>query len=193
MELTFATQNPNKAKEINSLLPSHIRVSPLDPVEFPGELPEPFDTLEENAMHKARIVAQKTGKPAFADDSGLEVEALNGAPGVMSARYAGETKNAALNIEKLLAELTGVTNRKAKFRTVIAFVNGKEEKLFEGIVQGKITHVTHGASGFGYDPVFLPDGHEQTFAQMGFEEKNRISHRALAFRDFLAFLETKPQ
>lgn len=187
MILYFASQNQNKIREIASLLPVGTEVSGIDDI-ISHELEETGTTLEENAVQKAEFVAKATGEAAFADDTGLEVQALNGAPGVISARYAGEQKSAKDNITKLLAELKGNSNRKAQFRTVIAYINGNERHLFEGKVEGQITEDPSGKEGFGYDPVFIPDGSTKTFAEMTLEEKNAFSHRARALKKLVDFL-----
>lgn len=188
MELIFASGNTNKVKEIASLLPAGFSLKGLKDVNITEEIPEPFDKLEANALHKARYVFERTGLAAFADDTGLEVDALDGRPGVYSARYAGEEKDPERNMQKLLAELDGKSDRHAQFRTVIAYVDGKEEHLFEGIVRGAILTEKRGEKGFGYDPVFCPEGETRSFAGMSLEEKNLQSHRARAFRKFVAFL-----
>lgn len=188
LELVFATQNKHKCDEIQSLLGSAFQLITLVEAGITQELEETQDTLEGNALQKARAVFELTGKSCFADDTGLEVEALNGAPGVYSARYAGEQRSSADNIIKLLAELSGSENRDAQFRTVIAWTNGREEQLFEGIVKGKIALIPAGTSGFGYDPVFLPENSAKTFAEMTMVEKNAVSHRARAFAAFTSWL-----
>lgn len=190
MKLYFASQNKNKIREISALLPDGNEVLGIDDVTS-HELEETGDTLEANALQKAIFVANATGHPAFADDTGLEVDALNGAPGVMSARYAGEEKSAEANIQKLMSELAGKSNRNAQFRTVIAYVNGNDQQLFEGKVEGKIIESPRGNEGFGYDPVFVPEGSNKTFAEMTLEEKNRFSHRARAVNRLVEFL-TRP-
>jgi XTP/dITP diphosphohydrolase len=189
MEITFASQNPDKIKEISALMPSGIKLNGLNENMFEKELPETGNTLEENALQKARFVYEKTGKPCFADDTGLEIHALNGRPGVYSARYAGEEKNADKNIRKVLDELHNSSDRKAHFRTVIAFCDGKNEHLFEGVVEGKIRSEKKGEKGFGYDPIFMPDGFSKTFAEMDLAEKNKVSHRARALTKFVEFLK----
>ncbi len=189
MQLILATQNPNKIKEIKPLLPSGIKLMLPTELGYSDEIPENSDTIEENAVMKAQFIHNKYGIPAFADDTGLEVDALRGAPGVYSARYAGEDKNAEKNIEKLLTEMKGVKDRRACFRTVIALVMDGSPLLFEGKVNGKIADKKAGVQGFGYDPLFIPDGSEQTFAEMSIVEKNRISHRAVAVRKFARWLE----
>ncbi len=188
MEIIFASQNKNKLLEISVLMPAPIRIIGTDSLSITGELPETSDTLEGNALQKARFVAALSGRPCFADDTGLEIIALGGKPGVYSARYAGEEKNADANMEKVLSELKGVADRRAHFRTVIAFVNGNEEKLFEGIVEGKILEGKKGDHGFGYDPIFQPDGFSKSFAEMQLDEKNTVSHRARALQKLVAFL-----
>jgi XTP/dITP diphosphohydrolase len=190
MEIIFASQNQNKIREISALMPEHIRISGLDAAVFKEELPETGDTLEANALQKARFVFEHSGKACFADDTGLEIFCLDGRPGVYSARYAGEAKNADDNIAKILAEMKNCTDRSARFRTVIAFVDGKEEHLFEGIVEGKISNEKHGKKGFGYDPVFVPDGSSKTFAEMELEEKNSMSHRARALKKLVEFIKS---
>ncbi len=191
MELVFATQNPNKAKEIEAKLGTGFSIIGLDALGITEEIPETAPNLEGNALQKARYVYQKTQRNCFADDTGLEVEALNGKPGVLSARYAGLQKNAEDNMALLLANLKGKPNRKAQFRTVIALIVDGKELLFEGIATGTIITEKHGTEGFGYDPIFVPDGHTRTFAQMGLDEKNQLSHRAKAFDKMKEFLKTK--
>ncbi|MFN8712711.1 MAG: RdgB/HAM1 family non-canonical purine NTP pyrophosphatase [Bacteroidota bacterium] len=188
LRLVFATQNKHKCDEIQSLLGSAFELVTLAEAGITHELEETQNTLEGNALQKARAVFELTGNSCFADDTGLEVEALNGAPGVYSARYAGEQRSSADNIAKLLAELNGNENRNAQFRTVIAWTNGQQEQLFEGIVKGKIALRPSGTSGFGYDPVFLPESSTKTFAEMTMDEKNAVSHRARAFTAFTSWL-----
>lgn len=188
MQLVFASNNPNKIKEIQSLLPSQITILSLEDIGCVEEIPETAYTLEGNAMLKANHVTEKYGYSCFADDTGLLVDALNGEPGVYSARYAGEQKNAEDNMAKLLKKLDNTENRKAHFKTVICLnINGKQH-LFEGMVKGKIIHKKRGSEGFGYDPVFVPDGYTKTFAEMSLEEKSIISHRGLAVEKLVAFL-----
>ncbi len=165
-----------------------VRLSGLDDIGCHKEIAEPYDTLEENAMAKARYVYSHYGKNCFADDTGLEVEALSGQPGVISARYAGPGKDSRANMNKLLRELSGVTNRKARFRTVIALIIDGREYLFEGIVNGAITREARGSKGFGYDPVFIPYGYDQTFGELDAATKNRISHRYAAIAKLADFL-----
>jgi XTP/dITP diphosphohydrolase len=190
MKLVFATGNQNKAKEIQILMPKTIQILSLNDINCSEEIPETQATIEGNASQKAFYVFEQYKYNCFADDTGLEVEALGGRPGVLSARYAGESKNANANMDKILQELSGVENRKARFKTVISLiVNGKEE-LFEGIVNGRIAFDKKGEKGFGYDPIFIPDGSDKTFAEMSLEEKNTVSHRALAVNKLISFLAT---
>ena len=171
------------------MLPDGLKLVGLTDLGRTDPLPETSDTLEGNALQKARYVKEHYGYDCFADDTGLEVDALHGAPGVYSARYAGEDCDSAANVRKLLAALDGVANRRARFRTVIAFVtDGGQEHLFEGEVGGHIATEEHGAGGFGYDPIFTPDGYDRTFAQLSADEKNAISHRGRAVRRFVDFL-----
>lgn len=186
-KIYFASQNQNKIREIASLLPAGIELKGIDAVTS-EELEETGVTLEENAVQKAAFVARKTGESAFADDTGLEIDALNGAPGVISARYAGEQKNAADNCAKVLREMHGLANRSAQFRTVIALIHAGKQILFEGLVKGQITDTPRGSGGFGYDPIFVPDGSTKTFAEMTLEEKNQWSHRARAVKKLVEFL-----
>lgn len=187
-QLIFATQNRNKAAEINALLEGKFDVRSLIDLGYTNDIPETGNTLEENALIKARHVFKLSGKNCFADDTGLEVAALNGEPGVYSARYAGEHKNDSDNIDLLLQKLRDKPNRKAHFRTVIALIFDGKEYLFEGIARGEIGTEKKGSGGFGYDPVFKPENSELTFAQMLLEEKNKISHRARAFAQMKTFL-----
>jgi XTP/dITP diphosphohydrolase len=189
MELVFATNNHHKLEEIQALLGNNIHLLSLKDIHCNEEIPEDHFTLEENASQKAWYIFNKYKKNCFADDTGLEVDYLNGNPGVFSARYAGEEKNAQANIEKLLVELAGIKNRKARFRTVISLIVDGKEMQFEGIVNGTILTEKHGSSGFGYDPVFLPEGYSQSFAEMNLSEKNEISHRARAFNKLVNFLK----
>ncbi len=188
-ELIFATHNANKAKEVKALLP-HLEVKSLSEIGFHDDIPETGKTLQDNALIKARTIHKATGKPCFADDTGLEVEALYGAPGVYSARYAGEGANSENNMDKLLAELDAITNRNAQFRTVIAYIdNTGKEHLFEGSVQGEILKARQGGEGFGYDPIFLPEGETESFAEMSAGRKNTMSHRGRAMRKLVEFLK----
>lgn len=186
--LVSATNNPHKVREISALLGEGFALKTLDEVGCHDELAETQSTLEGNALQKAHFVYEKYGVPCFADDTGLEVESLSGAPGVHSARYAGSHKNSEDNIHLLLEKLQDQENRKARFRTVIALVGPGVEVFFEGIVEGEITRSKRGDQGFGYDPVFIPEGHTKTFAEMTLSEKNAISHRALAIRKLVNYL-----
>jgi XTP/dITP diphosphohydrolase len=190
-KLLFATGNLNKLAEVRALLQGQYEVQSLHDLELETELPETQETLEGNALQKARYIVDHYGLHCFAEDTGLEVEALNGAPGVYSARYAGEEKNNQANCRKLLAELQPHPNRKARFRTVIALVLDHQEHCFEGIVEGKIIEIARGEGGFGYDPLFVADGCEQTFAEMPAQEKNQISHRGRALQKLIHFLEAQ--
>lgn len=188
MELVFATNNKHKIREITDLLDDNFRILGLADLNITEDIPEEAETLEENALFKARYVHERSGLNVFADDTGLEVTALGGAPGVYSARYAGEGKSFDDNIEKLLGAMQGVDERSARFRTVIALILDGSEYLFEGKVEGEITRERRGTGGFGYDPVFLASGHDRTFAEIPLSEKNTISHRARAMRKLLEFL-----
>ncbi|MGM8363374.1 non-canonical purine NTP diphosphatase [Flavobacterium sp. ARAG 55.4] len=192
MQLVFASNNKNKIKEIQQLLPETIEVLSLEAIGCHEEIPETADTIEGNAILKANYVTQKYGYDCFADDTGLEVEALNGAPGVYSARYAGMQRNAEDNMNLLLENLKDKNNRTAQFKTVIALnVNGKQQ-LFTGIAKGKITMKKSGNQGFGYDPVFQPEDYQQTFADLDLKIKNQISHRSKATQLLISYLtETK--
>jgi XTP/dITP diphosphohydrolase len=189
MKLVFATNNKNKILEVQQLLPSTIEIISLESIGCFEEIPETADTIEENAIMKANYVTQKYGYNCFADDTGLEVEALNGAPGVFSARYAGEQRNSEDNMNKLLEELNNKTNRNAQFKTVITLNLNGEQHLFTGIAKGKITLEKTGNQGFGYDPIFQPEGYEVTFAQLSLAEKSLISHRGKATEQLIAFLK----
>lgn len=188
-KLVFATHNQHKANEINLLVSDLYDIQDLGIVGITEDIPETGDTLEANAKMKAHYVFDKTGLNVFADDTGLEVEALNGKPGVFTARYAGPECDSAKNIKKLLAELNGETNRRAQFRTIICLIIGNDEYLFEGVVKGTITTKLAGNEGFGYDPVFIPDGYDKTFAEMPLSEKNKISHRSIAVKKLVNFLQ----
>lgn len=190
-KIVFATNNKHKLEEIRKITNGTLQILSLSDIHCTEEIEENGVTLEENALLKARFVKEKYGYDCFADDTGLEVETLDGAPGVYSARYAGEACNPVDNMRKLLTVLQGVENRNARFRTVIALLIDGEEHLFEGIVKGKIIEEKRGKAGFGYDPVFMPDGYKQTFAELGNEVKNQISHRALATRKLAVFLSDR--
>ncbi|MCT4665896.1 MAG: non-canonical purine NTP diphosphatase [Flavobacteriales bacterium] len=189
MKLLFATQNENKIKEIAKILPNHINLMGLKDLGFNDDIPETSPTLEGNALLKAQFLAEKFKLPVFADDTGLEIEALGGAPGVLSARYAGEDKNAEKNMALVLEKLKDHNNRNAQFRTVIAYIHEGKEYLFEGKVLGSIRDEKCGEDGFGYDPIFQPEGYQKTFAEITLEEKNKISHRGLAVQKLIDFLK----
>jgi XTP/dITP diphosphohydrolase len=186
--MVLCTGNPGKVAELRAMLPTRIRLLSLAEVGLPSDLPETGDTLEANALQKARYAFERTGLPCIADDTGLEVDALHGAPGVHSARYAGEAKDPVANMTRLLKELEGLDDRKARFRTVIAFVAPGVEHTVEGEVRGTITSAPRGTGGFGYDPVFLPEMSDLTFAELDAGRKNAISHRAQAVWRFARWL-----
>ncbi len=189
MKLVFATNNKNKILEVQQMLPSSIEIISLESIGCFEEIPETAATIEENAIMKANYVTEKYGYDCFADDTGLEVEALNGEPGVFSARYAGEQRSSDDNMNKLLDALSNEIDRNAQFKTVIALnLNGKQH-LFTGIAIGKITLEKSGNQGFGYDPIFKPQGYNVTFAQLSIEEKGTISHRGKAMEQLIAFLK----
>ncbi|MDD4820469.1 MAG: non-canonical purine NTP diphosphatase [Flavobacteriales bacterium] len=189
MELIFATHNAHKAEEIKALLPDGFSVKTLSEIGCNTEIPETGGTLEENSLQKANYVKEHFGGDCFADDTGLMVDALGGAPGVYSARYAGEDATYADNVNKLLAALSSEKNRKAHFATVITLLLHGKKYTFTGSVNGVITTNIHGEGGFGYDPIFLPDGFSKTFAQMSMDEKGKISHRGRAFSKMIDFLK----
>ncbi len=189
MKLVFATNNKHKLDEVRKITAQHnIEVVSLADIHCHDEIPETADTLEGNALQKAQYIQDKFGLDCFADDTGLEVEALDNAPGVYSARYAGPGHDSEANMQKLLQEMEGKTNRKARFRTVIALIIGDKQYCFSGIVNGTITREKKGENGFGYDPIFIPEGYEQTFAELGDSVKNKISHRAKAVEQLDHFL-----
>ena len=188
MKLIFATNNQHKVDEIRSLLPPDFEIITLQEAGIDIDIPEPFHTLEENASSKSRTIFELTGINCFSEDTGLEVKALGGEPGVKSARYAGDGRSFDANIEKLLINLAGHQDRDARFRTVISLLIEGRETLFEGICEGKIIDNKRGNLGFGYDPVFIPAGSNKTFAEMSLEEKTRYSHRARATEKLVAFL-----
>jgi len=189
-QLLFGTNNRNKLIEIREILKDQFQVLGLADLSIDLDPEETEDTLAGNALLKARAFQQASGIPCFADDTGLDVDALDGRPGVYSARYAGPGATYMDNVNKLLGEMQGKEVRSARFRTVIAFVDGQQEWTFEGKVEGQIIDVIRGEGGFGYDPVFLPDGHEETFAEMPSATKHAISHRGRAVRAFAEFLKT---
>lgn len=187
-KLVFATGNPNKISEVNDLLDGHFEVRGLQDIGCPLDLPETSPTIPGNALQKARYVYENYGVDCFSEDTGLEIEALGGEPGVLSARYAGDAKNPEANMNLVLQKLEGVEHRKARFYTVIALILNGEEHLFEGIAEGSIRHEKSGTGGFGYDPIFQPDGFGATFAELSKAEKNAISHRGKAIRKLINFL-----
>ena len=190
--LVFATGNSHKLQEVQGLFKEGFALSCLKDVNITEEIPETADNLVDNALQKAWYVFNKCGIPCFADDTGLEVEALGGAPGVYSARYAGEQKDSKLNMLLLLKNMTGKTNRNARFRTIIAYIDeNAQEHIFEGEIRGKIIENMVGENGFGYDPIYVPEGYEQTFAELSSEIKNTISHRARAMEKFLSYINNK--
>jgi len=189
IDLIFGTQNPNKVAEIQQLVPDCIRVRSLADIGLYDDIPEEQNTLEGNAIQKSQYVFDRIKCNVFSDDTGLEVDVLNGEPGVFSARYAGPQKNSEDNMNKLLLSLKNETNRNARFRTVIAIFWNQKLHLFEGIVNGEIAKERRGSKGFGYDPIFFPYGYNQSFAEMPSEEKNKISHRSNAVKQLISFLE----
>ncbi|MCA6439952.1 MAG: RdgB/HAM1 family non-canonical purine NTP pyrophosphatase [Chitinophagaceae bacterium] len=189
MQLIFATNNTNKVIEIQSVIPAGIQVVSLAEAGINIDIPEPHHTLEANATEKSTVIHQLTHKNCFSEDTGLEVAALNGEPGVKSARYAGDNKSFTANIDKLLSNLLGEKNRRAQFRTVISLIWNNKEYQFEGICKGQITHETIGTNGFGYDAVFIPDGSDKTFGEMSLQEKNAYSHRKKAVTQLISCLQ----
>jgi len=187
--LIFATNNEHKVEEIRGIIGDDIILVSLKEAEIDIDIPEPYDTLKANASEKSRTIHKLTKQNCFSEDTGLEVAALRGEPGVKSARYAGDEKNFQANIDKLLAKLKGEENRSAKFRTVISLIWNNEEFLFEGVSEGKIITEKRGKYGFGYDPVFVPDESEKTFAEMTLDEKNKFSHRREAMDKLISFLK----
>lgn len=190
MQLVFATNNPNKLREVQSLIPQGITLLSLEDIGCHEEVPETQDTIEGNAIQKSVYIKTHFGYDCFADDTGLEVDALNGEPGVYSARYAGEQRNSEDNIQKVLKKLRNEAHRKAQFKTVIALQLYGKQHLFTGICKGEITHAKHGDKGFGYDPIFKAEGYDQTFAEISLEEKNRIGHRGKAMDQLVGFLNS---
>ena len=188
-EIVFATNNKHKLEEVRFALKDKYKVLSLIDIGFAEDIPEPYATLEENALTKSKTIFIKFGLDCFADDTGLEVDALDGAPGVYSARYAGPDCSFDDNVNKLLRKLEGQSNRKARFRTIISLILNGNEYTFEGIVNGEITKERAGEKGFGYDPVFQPEGKNISFAQMSLDEKNKISHRGLAVAKLVEFLK----
>jgi len=189
-QLIFATDNANKVREVNQLLQDRIKVIPKNEIGCTEEIPETQATIEGNALQKARYLYDKYNVNCFAEDSGLEVDGLEGRPGVYSARYAGPERSDVANMRKVLTELEPIADRSAQFKTVIALIIDQKEYLFEGIVRGQLTTEPDGNGGFGYDPIFIADGMDQTFANISPDEKNKISHRGKAVRQLISFLST---
>jgi XTP/dITP diphosphohydrolase len=187
-ELVFATNNKHKTEEVSKLLLNEYKVLNLSDIGCTVDIPETGDTFEENAFLKSSYVVENYQLDCFADDSGLEIEALNNEPGVYSARYSGQ-KDDQVNMKLILQKMEGLSNRKARFKTVISLIQGQKSYLFEGVINGHILENPIGDQGFGYDPIFVPEGYEQSFAQMNMEQKNQISHRAIAMRKLIAFLK----
>jgi XTP/dITP diphosphohydrolase len=187
--LIFATGNPHKVDEIRSVLPPSFEIQSLADLNFFDDIPETKNTLEGNALQKAQFVFGLWGKDCFAEDTGLEIEALRGEPGVMTARYAGPEKDANKNLDRVLELLSGRTNRRAQFRACIALILKERSFLFEGIIKGQISEIKRGKGGFGYDPIFIPEGHDRTFAEMDSEEKKTLSHRSRAFSKMINHLK----
>src|SRR5690554_223202 len=188
MKIIFASNNKNKVEEIQNQLPAHIQIVTLEEIGHLEDIEENGKTIEENAIIKADFIANKYKLPCFADDTGLEIEALNGAPGVYSARYAGEEKNADKNMNLVLKNLQNISNRKAQFKTVIALNINNKQYLFKGIVKGEITYSKTGENGFGYDPIFEPEHVGKTFAEISLKEKNKLSHSGRAVTQLISFL-----
>ncbi len=182
--IVFATNNAHKLEEVRAIVSGEINVVSLSDIGCHDDIPETENTLEGNALQKAKYIKEHFGYDCFADDTGLEVEALHGEPGVRSARYAGDAHDSNANMEKLLNALEGKQNRKARFRTVIALIIDGKDEFFEGVINGQIIEEKRGKTGFGYDPVFVPDGYNETFAELGADIKNKISHRSIATRKF---------
>lgn len=190
MEIVFATNNLHKLKELQQIVGSNINLLSLKDIGCTEDIPETKDTLEGNAAEKSFYLYNNYKYNCFSDDTGLEIEALNNEPGVYSARYAGENKDALANMQKVLTKLKGIENRKARFRTIISLIIDGKEYQFEGIVNGKIIEEFKGGNGFGYDPIFVPDSYSETFAELSSEIKNKISHRANAVKKLITFLNT---
>lgn len=189
MELIFATGNQNKLKEVQIMMPAHIKLLSLKNIGLDEDIPETSSTIAGNAVQKVEFIKQRYDLPVFADDTGLEIEALNNEPGVYSARYAGPQKNSDDNIQLVLNKLDGIKNRKARFVTVFALELNGHQTLFEGVCPGEITHAKSGTDGFGYDPIFKPNGFDRTFAEMTLTEKGTISHRGIALQKLIHYLK----
>ena len=190
MKLVFATNNQHKLAEVSAILGSKIDLLSLNDINCTIDIPETSDTLEGNALLKALYIHENYNLNCFADDTGLEIEALNNEPGVFSARYAGKEKDSEANMRKVLKELENENNRKAQFRTVVALILNGKRYAFEGIIKGEIIKEKHGNAGFGYDPIFKPEGYDKTFAELGTDIKNKISHRAIAINKLCEFLKS---
>jgi len=188
-KIIFATNNTHKLEEVRFALQGLYEVKSLKEIGFNEDIPEPYETLEENALTKSKTIFNKFNADCFSDDTGLEVDALNGAPGVYSARYAGPNCTFEDNVKKMLEEMKGKENRNARFRTVVSLIINGQEHYFEGIVKGRISETRSGNEGFGYDPIFIPEGYSTSFAQMSIEEKNKISHRGRAMAKLVEFLK----
>lgn len=191
MKIVFATNNLHKLEEIRKISEGQLEILSLSDINCHDDIPETGDTLQENALIKARFVKEKYALDCFADDTGLEVEALNNAPGIYSSRYAGEDGNSENNMRKLLHDLNSIENRAARFKTVIALILHTEEHFFEGEIAGEIINIKQGTNGFGYDPIFKPNGYDKTFGELSNEIKNRLSHRAIATQKLASFLLSK--
>jgi XTP/dITP diphosphohydrolase len=188
-KLIFATNNKHKVSEIRAVLGNHFEIETLQEAGILIDIPEPHDTLEENAWEKVNVIYEMTSRNGFSEDTGLEIEALNGAPGVLSARYAGPDKEASDNIDRVLREMEGIGNRKAQFRTVIALILDGTRHTFEGVCRGHILEHRQGEAGFGYDPIFIPEGSDLSFAEMDTATKNKYSHRGKAVQQLIEFLQ----
>ena len=188
-KLIFATNNIYKIEEIRNVEGLNFQIQSLSDINFQDTIPEDYDTLKENALQKARYIYDRFGINCFADDTGFEIDALGGRPGVRSARYAGEECNFENNVKKVLEEMQGISKRSARFRTVIALVMDGKEKFFDGVAEGEIIHERRGSGGFGYDPIFIPNNYVPTFAEMSLNEKNKISHRAKAVSKLIDYLK----
>jgi XTP/dITP diphosphohydrolase len=193
MKIIFATHNQNKVEEVKMLLPKGIEMVSLQEMGDTDEIEETENTIEANSLLKAKAIFEKYKLPVFAEDTGLEVDSLDNAPGVYSARYAGKHANSEENIDLLLKNLSGIKNRRAKFKTIATFISENETQVFEGIVYGNITEKRSGSGGFGYDPVFVPSGFKKSFAEFSPTEKGQVSHRGIAVKKFLSYLKTIKQ
>ncbi len=192
-EIIFATHNQHKLQEVQTILKEKYNVLGLDSLNFKQEIEETGTTFEQNAQLKAETIFEKFQINCFADDSGLEIEALNGEPGIFSARYAGEPADSEKNIQKVLNKMQNISNRKARFRTIISYKTKEKVMFFEGVIEGQILTEKRGDGGFGYDPIFMPKGYNKSFAELSSEKKNSISHRAIALKKFINYLNTQKQ